>query len=117
VSVREHIVERWTGGVLRGGVWLSASFIAIGFFLTFLNPTIERTGENPTFAEIAQSLISGRLDGAMFMFAGLVTLMLTPVVRVATALAAFWAERDFRFVFTSAVVLFLLVGELLYSLR
>jgi uncharacterized membrane protein len=117
VNSNEHIVERWTSRVLRGGVWLSASLIAIGLFLTLFNSASGGIGENPTFAEIAHSLISGQLDGEMLMFAGLVTLMLTPIVRVATALAGFWVERDFRFVFTSGVVLLFLVGELIYSLR
>jgi uncharacterized membrane protein len=117
MRVREHTVDRWTSRVLRGGVWLSVSFIAIGLVAALFNPASGRAEENPSFAEIARSLVSGHLNGEMLMFAGLVTLMLTPILRVATALVAFWAERDLRFVFTSGVVLLFLVGELIYSLR
>jgi uncharacterized membrane protein len=50
------------------------------------------------------------------MFAGLVFLMFTPILRVITAVVGFGVERDWRFVFVSTVVLFLLAGEIVYSI-
>ena len=50
------------------------------------------------------------------MFAGLVFLMFTPILRVITAVIGFCAEHDWRFVFVSSIVLFLLVGEIVYSI-
>jgi uncharacterized membrane protein len=41
--------------------------------------------------------------------------MFTPILRVITAVFGFAAERDWRFVIVSSVVLFMLVGEIVYS--
>ncbi len=42
--------------------------------------------------------------------------MCTPIIRVITAIAGFIAERDWRFIFVSCIVLVLLTGEIVYSL-
>ncbi|MBI3787893.1 MAG: DUF1634 domain-containing protein, partial [Ignavibacteriales bacterium] len=51
------------------------------------------------------------------LYAGLVVLMLTPFVRVLAAAIAFGTEKDWKFVGVSLVVLCMLVGELVFSLR
>ena len=49
------------------------------------------------------------------MYAGLVCLMLTPIVRVFTALIGFAAGKDWRFVAVSLVVFLMLLGEVIIS--
>ncbi len=117
MNEREHLVERWTSRVLRGGVWLSASLLVVGLITsaTVDEPMVVR--HNPSLGEIVRALLSGTPSGEALIFAGLVALMLTPFFRVATALVGFWMEKDRRFVLTSAIVLLLLVGELIYSAR
>jgi uncharacterized membrane protein len=61
-------------------------------------------------------MLSGSFDPVTLMFAGLVFLMFTPILRVITAVVGFGVERDWRFVFVSTVVLFLLAGEIVYSI-
>ena len=117
MNEREHLVERWTSRVLRGGVWLSASLLVVGLILAIAGNEQLVIKHNPTLGEIVRALISGTPSGEALIFAGLVALMLTPFFRVATALVGFWMEKDRRFVLTSAIVLLLLLGELIYSAR
>ena len=51
------------------------------------------------------------------MYAGLVLLMLTTVLRVLTSVVGFSVERDRRFVVVSLVVLGMLLAEFFFSLR
>jgi len=88
-----------------------------GLFLGIFFPsTVVQFSENPTLANIAARLLSGSFDSATLMFAGLVFLMFTPIFRVITAIAGFIAERDWRFVLVSFIVIALLAGEIVYSL-
>ena len=73
--------------------------------------------ENPTPGEVFRSLLAGSLDPFTLMFAGLILLMLTPFLRVLTAAVGFAAEKDRTFVIVALVVFFMLLGELLFSLR
>jgi len=78
--------------------------------------TMIEYSSNPTLGGLAMRMLSGSFDPVTMMFAGLVFLMFTPVFRVITAVIGFGAERDWRFVVVSAVVLILLAGEIVYSM-
>jgi uncharacterized membrane protein len=109
--------ERRSGRVLRFGVWVSAGFMIAGLFLAAVFPsTIIVSSSNPTLGDLFWRLFGGSYDPATLMFAGLVFLMLTPVLRVITAIFGFLMEHDWRFVFVSCVVLVLLAGEIVYSI-
>jgi len=112
-----HDAERWTGRVLRIGVWVSASFMVTGLLIGAMYPsTIVAFCSNPTLGNLMMRMISGSFDPVTLMFAGLVFLMFTPILRVITAIVGFGMERDWRFVFVSSVVLLLLVSEIVYSI-
>ena len=112
-----HDAERWTGRVLRIGVWVSASFMIAGLLIAAMYPsTIVVFSSNPTLGNLVMRMLSGSFDPVTLMFAGLVFLMFTPILRVITAVVGFGVERDWRFVFVSSVVLLLLVGEIVYSI-
>jgi uncharacterized membrane protein len=112
-----HDAERWTGRVLRIGVWVSASLMIAGLFIAAIYPsTIVAFSSNPTLGNLAMRMLSGSFDPVTLMFAGLVFLMFTPILRVITAVVGFGVERDWRFVFVSCVVLLLLAGEIVYSI-
>jgi uncharacterized membrane protein len=88
-----------------------------GLFLAAVFPsTIIVSSSNPTLGDLLWRLLDGSFDPATLMFAGLVFLMLTPVLRVVTAIFGFLMERDWRFVFVSCVVLLLLTCEIVYSI-
>ena len=112
-----HDAERWTGLILRLGVWVSACLMIFGLFLAAVSPSsIVMPSTNPTLGALAEHLVSTSFDPVVLMYTGLVILMLTPVIRVLTAVFGFTLERDWRFVFVSSLVLVLLVGEIFYSI-
>jgi uncharacterized membrane protein len=113
----QHDAERWTSRVLRLGVWVSASLMIFGLLLATMYPSsIVPLSINPSLGNLAERMLSDTFDPLTLMFTGLVVLMLTPVLRVITAVFGFAIERDWRFVVVSSVVLFLLVSEIVYSL-
>lgn len=112
-----HYAERWTGRILRIGVWTSAGIMILGLLLAATIPSSSASApSDPSLRELASRLLSSSLDPMTLLFAGLVLLMFTPIVRVATAIVAFARERDWRFVAVSAFVLLLLGGEIVYSI-
>ena len=72
--------------------------------------------QNPTLSALIQNLLHGSLDSYTLMFSGLVLLMLTPFLRVLTAMIGFAVEKDKAFVLVSLAVFVLLICELIYSL-
>jgi uncharacterized membrane protein len=112
-----HDAERWTSRVLQIGVWVSASLMIAGLLIAAIYPsTIVAFTTNPTLSNLVMRMLSGSFDPVTLMFAGLVFLMFTPILRVITAVVGFGVERDWRFVFFSSVVLILLAGEIVYSI-
>jgi uncharacterized membrane protein len=113
----DHNTERWTSRVLRIGVWISACFMTAGLLIGEIFPsTIVEYSINPTLNNLALRMLSGSIDPITMMFAGLVFLMFTPILRVITAVIGFCAEHDWRFVVVSSIVLLLLVSEIIYSI-
>lgn len=112
-----HAVERWTSYVLRICVWVSASLMIAGLLITAISPSsIVWLPTNPSLGNLAKRIFSAPFDPMTLMFAGLVMLMFTPVIRVVTAVFGFAVERDWRFVIVSFIVLLMLVGEIAYSI-
>jgi uncharacterized membrane protein len=112
-----HTVERWTSLSLKLGVWMSGGLMVIGLISAALQSfVISMPKDNPTLAALLRNVVSGSFDPVTTMFLGLVLLMLTPFLRVLTALVGFAAEKDWKFVIVSLVVLLMLIGELVYSL-
>ena len=112
-----HQLERWTGRVLRVGVWSSATLLVAGLALAARGGFAQAVPEhNPSIGALVRQLFSASMDAHTLMFAGLVLLMCTPILRVITAAVGFAAERDRRFTVVALVVLVMLVGEIIYSL-
>jgi uncharacterized membrane protein len=112
-----HDVERWTGRVLRLGVWISASLMIFGLLVATMYPSsIVPLFVNPSLGNLAERMFSTTFDPVTLMFAGLVMLMFTPILRVITAIFGFSMERDWRFVVVSSIVLLMLAGEIIYSI-
>lgn len=120
----KNISDRLISRTLRFGVWTSSLFMAAGLFAVFLQSgTVQVPEQNPLLTEIFSGLFSktmlvpGEAETVRLLYAGLVVLMFTPFVRVIAAAIAFGAEKDWKFVGVSLVVLCMLVGELVFSLR
>lgn len=114
------IYERRIGLLLRLGVAISSVLMATGLLLAAFQPPQSSLDNNPTLKQLIQDLLAGHVSESsalLFMFAGVVTLMLTPFLRVLAAMFAFLAEKDWRFVGVAAIVFCILVGQLVYSLQ
>jgi uncharacterized membrane protein len=120
ISISEdakYSAERWASRVLRIGVWVSAILMILGLFIAAIWPSSVITfSANPSLGELIMRILSGTFDPVTLMFAGLVLLMFTPILRVLTAVFGFTFEKDWRFVFVSSVVFLMLVGEIIYSI-
>lgn len=101
------------GWILRGGVILSASIILLGMLLLTLRPGGLSVQSLLTFPhtlhqEWVDLLV---LHPQAVMVLGLLMLIATPVLTVATAAVAFARERDRPFVIISLIVLTLLLAS------
>jgi len=115
------------GIVLRSGVVLSGTIIAIGTILFITNHPLDNTSSYLTYnpsviphgnfpvslASIASGLVS--LDPFSIIAVGFLVLLATPVARVALSLFLFAAERDRKFVYLTAAVLAILLFSILVT--
>jgi len=89
----EPSLERLLASVLYYGTWLASAVIAVG---------------------LAMALIGGHPWAMRVVTAGILLLILLPVIRVTLMLIVFVRERDYRFGAIAAVVLaFIVLGFVL----
>lgn len=107
------------GNLLRAGVIISATIIAIGglIYLARHAGAVPQDrifhSEPPQFRTLSGLFRWQTLASSLGVIElGIVLLMLTPVARVAMSLFAFVKERDWMYVFFTAIVL----GLLCYSM-
>jgi uncharacterized membrane protein len=121
-DARDERIERVIGRLLQLGVFLAAMVVAIGGVLLLAQyghlPAGFRdfTGEDPTLKSITGILAAvARGDSRAIVQLGLVLLIATPVARVALTLGAFIAQRDRLYIFTTTIVLALLLYGLIWG--
>jgi uncharacterized membrane protein len=112
-------MERLISRVLRVGVGTSLLLIAVGSLLSFFEGDYSRTpdevahltGPGGAFPRTVDWFAHGlaHFDGQAVIVAGLLTLILTPIVRVAVSLVGFVREKDRIYTVITAVVLVLLL--------
>ena len=90
-------LERMLGVVLKAGALTSTGLLAVGLLLQL--------------AGVDASLSAGLTR------AGLIVLMVTPVVRVVVSVGEYAAEKDWLFFTFTASVLVILLGSLLVAVR
>lgn len=121
-DARDERIERVIGRLLQLGVLLAAIVVAIGGVLLLAQyghlPAgfREFSGEDPSLKSIAgivRAVVTG--DSRAIVQLGLVLLIATPVARVALTLGAFIAERDRLYIFTTTIVLALLLYGLIWG--
>jgi len=108
--------------LLRVGVILSVTIIAIGLVLTFVHhpeyvsspgSLAELTAARGTYPNTLMSVIDGvrNARGQAIVMAGLLLLIATPIARVALSIVVFIIEHDKLYTaITAAVLLILLIG-------
>lgn len=104
------------GGILQGGVLLSATIILVGLVLLPTRPggfSAERLLNFPvSFAQVGQELFQLRPQAIISL--GLLLLIATPVVRVAVSIVTFAFERDRLYAVITTVVLALLLFSIFF---
>lgn len=113
--------------LLRWGLWLSATVIAVGMVTSWIAPnsrgfspqelarlTQSQGGEAPGVPHHLNEWVSGLVafDAGTIIALGIVLLIALPVVRVALSAFLFLSERDLTYVALSSLVL----GVLLFGL-
>jgi uncharacterized membrane protein len=119
-AAKMHAIESWISWTLRLGIGLSLVLLVTGTCLTFYHhpeyganhgSLIELSRPGRPAAHTVKALIAG-LDagrGQAIVTLGLLTLIATPVLRVAISTVTFWQQRDWPFTFITLTVLGLLV--------
>ena len=114
---KKYDAEWLTAHVLRIGVWTSAVFMIIGLIIAAFRPqSVIEFSANPSLGDLTERIFSRRFDPVTLMFAGLVLLMFTPIMRIVAAIFGFSFKKEWRFVIVSSVVLIMLIGEIIYSI-
>ena len=98
----QHAISR----TLMAGMSVSGVLMAAGFALYAAQPSWHDAGV-PAFdrALLAGGSMQALLNPFLYLYAGILVLMCTPVVRVCISVAGFARERDWRYVAISSVVL------------
>ena len=116
----EHAIERFIGNLLRVCVIATVAIVNVGAALFLpgsyqVIPTYSKfIGEGQAFRSVTGILgaaIHG--DGRAIVQAGMLLLILTPILRVAFSAFAFLYEKDYLYVLLTLIVLGLLLFSLL----
>lgn len=102
-----HPLVSWT---LNGGVIISFALLVLGLLESMIRPA---GSGKPGIEDIPAGLLDG--EPAATVTAGLVVLMLTPLLRVVMLTIEFIRERDSPFAMISIGVLFLLAVTIAIS--
>ena len=109
-----HNVSAW---ILRAGVVSSVAVMLLGLAAVFVRnpPTVDTMQSRPfsaDFGAIVSHAAAG--DGVAIMEIGILMLVLTPILRVASSMVLFAVEeRDWFYAFVTFLVLGLTLGSLL----
>jgi uncharacterized membrane protein len=98
---------------LLTGVFLSAAMLAAGLFVVWLRHEA-RPNEPPELSSVLHGLLQG--DGTCLLYAGLLLLAATPILRVAVMVGVYLRRRELFMAVVSIIVLGLLaIGVLMGS--
>lgn len=118
--MKSRVVETVISAILRGGVAISITIVAIGIAISFVHhrdyfssrPALGKLIDpRAEYTASLSSVIKGAREGRgqSIVMIGILVLIATPVVRVATSIILFAVERDFLYAGITSVVLLLLL--------
>ncbi len=109
--------DLWIARTLKIGMWLSAGVLLGGLISASLVPLSEPPETLLAISEFLSASMQGRLPlSELLLYAGIMMLIFTPVLRVGAAVVSFMAERDWKFVGVSVAVLAVLLIEVMISI-
>jgi len=97
--------------ILRAGVVISGTIIAVGILLYYLRVATGKSLPADTIPHTLPMVTRGLATGdpLAIITLGLLLLLLTPVIRVAVSIGAFAIEHDWRYVVITTIVLIILI--------
>ena len=108
MKTAQHAATRAIAAVLRWGSYLSAGLILLGMVLVLTSPDVPlQVGPAIPFAQLGEQL--AQRNPYAVMQVGILLLLLTPVVRVGTAVVSFTVAGERRYALVSLVVLALIL--------
>jgi uncharacterized membrane protein len=113
-DIRER-AQNAIAAVLRYGSMLSTLVMALGVALAMRRGGVGSPSEGPSTRGLIRSVIE--LEPMGIAELGILLLLLTPVLRVATAIVAFRIERDYKYVLISSGVLLVILASMLFALK
>lgn len=97
-------IARWIAFTLRGGAYLSALFLLAGIVWLLATPAQPgRAGETLPLGALAWQLAAG--NPYAIMQAGILILLVTPLLRVVMAALSFWLGGERRYALLSLAAL------------
>lgn len=105
-------INKLIARVLQTGVWLSICLFCVAIVESFFNKNITHYSG---FWEILKGLY--KLNANATFYAGIVILMLTPVIRVLFLVFGYFMERDYRFSLISALVFIILIFSVYFGVH
>lgn len=104
----------WIAATLRWGSYLSAALMAVGLAWVLSTPDVPlQVGPGIPLRLLAGQLLAG--NPYAVMQAGVLLLLLTPLLRIAVAAVSFWMERERLYTLVSLAVLAIILLGLLLS--
>lgn len=100
---------------LRVGVLLSASIIFVGLMLFLVSGESGYPGE--TYPTLLKDIFVGaaKMKPFAIILAGLVLLILTPIMRVGVSILVFLKEKDWLYVGISTIVFLILISSFFFG--
>ncbi|MGE4546450.1 MAG: DUF1634 domain-containing protein [Desulfurella sp.] len=105
-------INKLIARILQIGVWFSMFLFCMAIVESFFKKS---NLVYTNFLEIVKGLYL--LEPNATFFAGIVILMLTPVVRVLFLVFGYFIERDYRFSLISALVFFILIFSVYFGIH
>lgn len=114
MGVAPERAYRWVALVLQWGSWLSAALMLVGVVWFVSAPEVPlQVGPPVPLGLLAAQLGAG--NPYAVMQAGVLLLLLTPLLRIAVAATSFWFEGERRYALVSLAVLAIIVVSLLLA--
>ncbi|MCB2206488.1 DUF1634 domain-containing protein [bacterium] len=114
---QERIVSR----TLMGGIVVSGTLMLVGFLLYAFQPSYHADDVPMASWEWMRSVASGGTGAFLsnpfiFLYAGILALMTTPIIRIIITAWTFWCEGDTRYVWISLIVLVVIGISITFSI-
>ena len=109
-----ELATRWIAAILRWGALAAAALMLAGAALVAFDPTVPiQVGPPMPLAALASALTA--LNPYALMQAGVLLLLLTPLLRIVAAAVSFWLEDEPRYAWVSLAVLSIIFASLLFA--